>query len=78
METSFGQKITKLVNVKFHSVEEKKLENKRIRKEIKELEELLKHYNLYLDGKKSYVLTMEQVKEDIKKAKEKIEVLKKI
>ena len=78
METLFGQKITKLVNVKFHSVEEKKLENKRIRKEIKELEELIKQYNLYLDGKKSYVLTMEQVKEDIKKAKEKIEVLKKI
>ena len=78
METLFGQKITKLVNVKFHSVEEKKLENKRIRKEIKELEELIKQYNLYLDRKKSCVLTMEQVKEDIKKAKEKIEVLKKI
>ena len=37
METLFGQKKTKLVNVKFHSVEEKKLENKRIRKECKNL-----------------------------------------
>ncbi len=75
METLFGQKST---TIKVSSEIEKKSEKKRIRKEITELEDLIKQYTLYLEGKKSCVLTMEQVKEDIKKAKERLKVLKKL
>lgn len=72
----FGQPI--IIDVRYSDYEQKREEKKKIKKEIQELQDTILEYNLYLDGKKSCVLTMEQVKEDIKKAKEKIEVLKKI
>lgn len=70
----FGQQIIK--NVRYSAFEKKKEEKKRIKREIQNLKDTIAEYNLYLEGKKSCVLTMEQVKEDIKKMEFKIKVLK--
>jgi hypothetical protein len=70
----FGQQIIK--DVRYSDYEQKKEEKKKIKKEIQELQDTILEYNLYLDGKKSCILTKEQIQEDIKKMEFKIKVLK--
>lgn len=70
----FGQQIIK--DVRYSDYEQKKEEKKKIKKEIQELQAMISEYNLYLEGKKSCILTKEQIKEDIKKMEFKIKVLK--
>lgn len=70
----FGQQIIK--DVRYSDYEQKREEKKKIKKEIQELQDTILEYNLYLDGKKSCILTKEQIKEDIKKMEFKIKVLK--
>lgn len=61
----FGQQIIK--DVRYSDYEQKREEKKKIKKEIQELQDTILEYNLYLDGKKSCILTKEQIQEDIKK-----------